>query len=191
MANIGTIISGYLHFDAVAGTTYELSITGTSGEFGYQVYDVNNNNLVGEFIGGEPFNGSLMRVTPSETTSAKFWLDGGVVASFEVARSVDDIINDALVSVKAYIDTKDASVKTYAETKIAELVNTTNLTEKLALLTEINAILDGDTATAGFQLWESSVSKLNQINVDLNAIKASASNPFASMKSKAATIFAV
>lgn len=91
---------------------------------------------------------------------------------------VETLINDALASVKTYIDSKDAGVKTYADGLITQLMQTTDLSAKLALLNEINMILDGDAATAGFQLWESNVAKLNQVIADLNAAKTDLTTQF-------------
>lgn len=223
MPNIGTITDGYLYFNAEVGKTYEIKITGTSGEFSSVQDAVTGDYENTSFTGGSPFDGTPMTFTASRNYQAKVYLDGGNVISFEVlatSNDVESMLADTLNSVKIYVDSKDEIVKAYANGLIEQLMNTTDLTEKLALLTEINAILDGDAATAGFQLWESSVSKLNQVVTDfeanktavtqqitnatttlqsldfrltgeINAIKSSASNPFSSMKSKAATIFAV
>jgi hypothetical protein len=223
MAINGTVTEGYLYFNAEAGKTYEIKITGTSGEFSSVQDAVTGDYENNSFTGGNPFDGTPMTFTASRNFQAKIYLDGGNVISFEALATSDDVesmLADALASVKTYVDAKDASVKTYADNLIAQLMNTTDLQAKLDLLAEINAILDGDTATAGFQLWESSVSKLNQIATDfeanktavtqqieivtttvqsldfrltneINVIKSSASTPFSSLKTKAASIFAV
>lgn len=77
-------------------------------------------------------------------------------------------MNTALTIAKTYIDQGDAAGKAYTDTKLAEVLQTTDLNAKLALLEEINNILDGDNATAGFQAWQSEVAKLNQLVSDLS-----------------------
>jgi len=94
--------------------------------------------------------------------------------------TIDTLINDALASIKTYADSKDASVKAYADALIAQLMQTTDLEAKIALLNQVNDILDGDSATAGFQLWESNVAKLNQVVADLTAESAARSSAIAS-----------
>ena len=73
------------------------------------------------------------------------------------------MISDAFVSAKTYIDAKDAGLKAYTDAALAQLMNTTDLTAKLALLEQINTILDGDAATAGFQAWQAALTRLNAI----------------------------
>jgi hypothetical protein len=85
---------------------------------------------------------------------------------------IQNALIDALNQAKIYIDAKDADVKAYAETKIAELAQTTDLSAKLELLQQINTILDGDAATAGFQAWQSQVTKLTGLVSDFEAFKA-------------------
>jgi hypothetical protein len=196
----GRFYADVFAFDAVQGNTYTINFVATNVNYTFLeetglVFDSTDNN-VGYC---DQYNGGSF-VAPA---TARFYVVGGASGEHSAnvynvsmvvtqARSdVEQLLADALASIKTYVDLKDAGVQTFAQGLIDQLMQTTDLQAKLTLLTEINTILDGDTATAGFQLWESSVSKLNQINVDLNAIKASASNPFASMKSKAATIFAV
>lgn len=85
---------------------------------------------------------------------------------------IQNAIYDALANAKIYIDAKDDSVKAYADTKIEALMNTSDLNAKLALLTEINTILDGDAATVGFQAWQAQVTKLTGIVADFEVFKA-------------------
>lgn len=106
--------------------------------------------------------------TPTETTAAAT-TPTEPTATTPTTDSIDTLINDALVYVKTYVDTKDAALKVYADDLISQLMNSTDLSAKLALINEINQILDGDAATAGFQLWESNVAKLNKVVADLVA----------------------
>ena len=78
-------------------------------------------------------------------------------------QTIDQMISDAFVSAKTYIDAKDAGLKAYTDAALAQLMNTTDLTAKLALLEQINTILDGDAATAGFQAWQAALTRLNAI----------------------------
>lgn len=72
-------------------------------------------------------------------------------------------VNQALSIAKIYIDRGDAAGKVYTDQKLAEVLQTTDLNAKLALLQQINAILDGDEATAGFQAWQNSVNTLTDL----------------------------
>lgn len=193
------------------GKTYTLVFKNAFGEMAVGeglkcIFDAQDNQI-GDFLTNNSWT--------ADRTGTVYVLGDGYVSGtysiqFEVAVDYNEVIVQALDSIKNYVDAKDASVKTFAQGLIDNLMNTTDLTEKLALLNEINQILDGDTATAGFQLWESNVAKLNSIESELVTTKndfslsisnlsndvtklksATSSNPFASMKSKAATIFAV
>jgi hypothetical protein len=181
MPNIGTITDGYLYFNAEAGKTYKLSIENTNGEFTPSLR--NSETLewdTSEFVGGNAFDGTPFTFTVSNSFPAKLYLDGGNILNFEEIsnsiESIDSLINDALASVKTYVDSKDASVKAYADALIAQLMQTTDLAAKIALLNQVNDILDGDAATAGFQLWEANVAKLNQVVADLAAETLARSN---------------
>lgn len=81
-------------------------------------------------------------------------------------------MNSALTIAKVYIDQGDAAGKAYTDAKLAEVLQTTDLNAKLALLNEINGILDGDKATAGFQAWSQQVTKLNDIYTRLGTAEA-------------------
>lgn len=72
-------------------------------------------------------------------------------------------IEQALSIAKIYIDQGDAAAKAYADSILENALQTTDLAAKLALLEEINNILDGDNATAGFQAWQNSVTQLSQL----------------------------
>ena len=86
---------------------------------------------------------------------------------------IQNAILAALQNAKVYIDAKDDAVKAYADSKIDALMNTSDLTAKLALLAELNTILDGDAATVGFQAWQTQVTKLTGIVAEFEAFKAS------------------
>lgn len=78
-------------------------------------------------------------------------------------------MNQALTIAKYYIDQKSGADRAYADTALATALQTTNLTEKLALLEQINGILDGDNATAGFQAWQNNVAQLGALVTGLGA----------------------
>lgn len=93
--------------------------------------------------------------------------------------TIESLLNDSLTQLKTYVDSHDANIKTYADGLISQLMQTTDLSAKIALLNQVNEILDGDSATAGFQAWESSLTRLNQIVNDFEAFKISNSNVIA------------
>lgn len=111
------------------------------------------------------------------------------------APTVDTLIQDALNAAKTYIDTQDASVKAYADSLISQLMNTSDLTAKLNLLNQINDILDGDAANAGFQAWQSSLARLTSAESAIVTNKEEASAnllaAFGALKTKAVITFAV
>ncbi len=168
---------GDFKFYAVAGTKYTATISGgiysetPSSKFNLEVNSFDGGrvgefamNAVGLISTGEfiaPTTGDfLIQMGRSKLVALDF------VAPVE---SIDALINSALDSIKTYVDSKDATVKAYANALIDQLMQTTDLAAKIALLNQVNEILDGDSATAGFQLWESSVAKLNQVVADLVA----------------------
>lgn len=77
-------------------------------------------------------------------------------------------IKQAFSIAKIYIDRGDAAAKAYCDSKLETVLQTTDLAAKLALLEEINAILDGDNATAGFQAWQNSVAQLSALQTGLS-----------------------
>lgn len=78
-------------------------------------------------------------------------------------------MNQALSIAKIYIDRGDAAGKAYTDAKLAEVLQTTDLNAKLALLQQINEILDGDEASAGFQAWQNSVNSLADLAARVTA----------------------
>ena len=105
---------------------------------------------------------------PSYTTLTQ--VTQPIVIAMEI--TVEQMINDAFVSAKTYIDSKDAGLKSYTDSALTQLMNTTDLTAKLELLKQINMILDGDAATAGFQAWQSALTRLNVVETSLTDYKA-------------------
>ena len=81
-------------------------------------------------------------------------------------------MNQALSIAKVYIDNGDLSVKAYVDSKLETTLLTTDLSAKLALLEEINNILDGDNATAGFQAWQTAVNQLSTLQTGLGTANA-------------------
>jgi hypothetical protein len=174
----------YFTFDGVSGSTYSITVANFKTYSGYLEVNTEASGRTGEFdfssVGGFEFpfnteitvNGSAT-FTATETASHEIaFRNGAALVSFDLissAATIDSLIDDALASVKTYIDSKDVALKSYADSLIDSLMQTTDLSAKLALLNEINAILDGDTATAGFQLWESNVAKLTKVITDLQA----------------------
>lgn len=82
-------------------------------------------------------------------------------------------LNNALTISKIYIDNGDQAVKDYVDSQLETTLQTTDLTAKLALLEQINNILDGDNATAGFQAWQSSVNDLIDLRTRMTAAEGS------------------
>ena len=97
-------------------------------------------------------------------------------------------MNNALSIAKVYIDKGDAAGKAYTDAKLAEVLQTTDLSAKLALLQEINNILDGDNATAGFQAWQAEVAKLSDIYTRLGNAEADISGLQAGLKTTNAAL---
>lgn len=87
----------------------------------------------------------------------------------ELLLQIEQQANTALSITKIYIDQGDAATKAYCDSKLESVLQTTDLAAKLALLEELNGILDGDNATAGFQAWQAQVAKLNDIYTRLGA----------------------
>lgn len=79
--------------------------------------------------------------------------------------------DEALRIAKQYIDKQDLANRQYADQKIETVLQTTDLNAKLALLQEMDAILDGDSASEGFQAWQAQVNKLNTLVADLTTAK--------------------
>lgn len=171
-------------FDGVAGSTYSITVSNfTTNSGGLEVNNQDGRAGFFEIVPDNPehtlpafpaitISGSG-QFTAEKSGQHEVYLDSNTtLIAFDfvsAAPTIDELINDALSYVKTYVDTKDASVKTYVDSKVDALMQTTDLTAKLQLLNEINQILDGDTSTAGFQLWESNVAKLNQVIADLTA----------------------
>lgn len=80
-------------------------------------------------------------------------------------------LNTSLVIAKHYIDQSSTANRQYTDQKLEQVLQTTDLAAKLALLEEINNILDGDNATAGFQAWQAEVAKLAQLRAELDVAK--------------------
>lgn len=95
-------------------------------------------------------------------------------------------LNNALTISKIYIDNGDQAVRDYVDSQLESTLQTTDLAEKLALLEQINNILDGDNATAGFQAWQSSVNDL----IDLRARMTAAEGGIATHAAQIATVTA-
>lgn len=179
---IGTPTTGdydVFGFDAVAGTTYAFNVQ-TLGEGLYSIREGNNfivdsNDVEVTGFDGVGYNGGIALFTALTTDKFYFVVGqaGAYLTQFTISMSVFEtpaqLIDAALASVKTYVDTKDAAIKAHAEALVNQLMQTTDLSAKIALLNQINDILDGDSATAGFQLWESNVSKLNQLVADMTA----------------------
>lgn len=81
----------------------------------------------------------------------------------ELLLQTEQQMNTALAIAKVYIDQGDAAGKAYTDQKLELVLQTTDLNAKLALLQQINEILDGDNATAGFQAWQQNVAKLTDV----------------------------
>ncbi len=173
----GTDYADAFGFDAIAGKTYVFGVQVLGEgmnclEESGVIFDTNNNSVGSIAL---DFNGGVGEFTAQ--ADGRFYLVVGEAGAYlsqftismTVAESISELIDATLNTLKAYVDSKDALDKTYIETKIAELMNTTDLTAKLDLLNQINAILDGDSATAGFQAWEHSLQRLNSIEIDISA----------------------
>jgi hypothetical protein len=97
--------------------------------------------------------------------------DYGISYTIDFTEVVDtDYVKSMLDSIKTYIDSKDSSVKAYADSLIEQLMQTSDLSAKLELLNQINDILDGDSATAGFQAWQESLNTLTSLNASLKSV---------------------
>ncbi|MGB4497889.1 MAG: hypothetical protein WBI40_04255 [Methylococcaceae bacterium] len=199
--------------NVIAGNEYTVSVTPMEGETPTEVVDttlfVTRADLLGDYfvdlwetttfiaeadetlyLGGYAFGD----YAAGKYTVALTVVDNSTPVT-PPAPTVDALIQDALNAVKTYVDTQDASVKAHAEALIAQLMNTSDLTAKLALLNQINDILDGDAATAGFQAWQSSLARLTSIEASIEANKSTASGDllaaFSALKAKAVVTFAV
>lgn len=183
-------------FQGLANATYTLQVQGLTTYSGYVEVNVLGGSRVGEFdigAGNSVFAAAIGEVVidgsgtfkPTENNTFTAALGAGTTLvslswvidtnipkpSDPLLASIEQSINAAFGAVKTYVDTQDVNGKAYADSKISELMTTTDLSAKLALLNEINNILDGDTATAGFQLWQASLTKLNAVVADFNAYK--------------------
>lgn len=179
---IGTPTTGdydVFGFDAIAGTTYSFNVQ-SIGE-GINAIREGNNFIVDsdDFevsnFEGTGNAGGIVLFT-AQTTGKFYYVVGQAGAylsqfsiSMSVVESIESMINAAFVSAKTYIDSKDASLKAYTDAALNSLMQTSDLTAKLALLAEINTILDGDAATAGFQAWQASLNRLTAIELDVEA----------------------
>lgn len=169
--NNGTDYADVFGFDAIAGKTYNFNVVvlgegmNTLEESG-AIYDANDNpagSIALNFNGG---SGSF-----TAPTDGRFYLVVGQAGAYltqftitmMIAETTAELIDAALASIKTYVDTKDASVKAHAESLVNQLMQTTDLSAKIALLNQVNDILDGDAATAGFQAWEHSLTRLNEL----------------------------
>lgn len=178
-------------FDAVAGSTYSitvenfrtnnggLEVNNQDGRAGYfQIVPANQAHTLPAFP-AITISGSGQFTAEKSGQHEVYLYSNTKLMAFDfvsAATTIDELINDSLSYVKNYVDTKDAALKVYADDLIAQLMNSTDLSAKLALLNEINAILDGDSATAGFQLWESNVAKLTKVIADLESESAARVN---------------
>lgn len=175
--NNGIDYADVFGFDAIAGTTYAFNVSvigeGMNAlEESGAIFDVNDVN-----VGSIPvsFNGGFGEFTAP--TDGRFYLVVGDANAYlsqftitmSVVESIESMINAAFVSAKTYIDAKDSSLKAYTDAALNSLMQTSDLTAKLAVLAEINTILDGDAATAGFQAWQSSLNRLTAIELDVEA----------------------
>lgn len=77
--------------------------------------------------------------------------------------------NLSLLVAKQYIDQKADSEHLAIITEVEGMLNTTDLAAKMDLLMRINAVLDGDEATAGFQAWQNSVTQLQDFLARMTA----------------------
>lgn len=154
-------------FDMVAGETYTLFMA-VDINSGIDLWDSNGNRAgdgVFSFVSGVVGSRVLSATSSVDVVGANFTVIAPI-ESFTVTTTTQDIdamINDAFSVAKNYIDAKDAGLKAYTDAALDQLMNTTDLTAKLALLEQINSILDGDAATAGFQAWQSALTRLNAI----------------------------
>lgn len=190
------IISTYL----LAGKTYVVTVNainpltqveGTGGITGSSNQIVDYWNTTGDYSVPSVFtplnSGTLNLILfASGTYGTDYTIDFA-----EVDVTTESYINDMLTTLKTYIDSKDTNVKTYAQGLIDQLTQTTDLQAKLDLITQINTILDGDTATAGFQLWQENVNALNKATNDIAKLQLGSPIPFSLLKTKAATLFTV
>lgn len=159
-------------FTAIAGRTYRIDATGGGAGFGVVYSSETDSNLDVGVVNG--------LFTAPSSSFYSIALDGATVSSFNFdgVESIDAMINAAFVSAKTYIDSKDAGLKAYTDNALAQLMATTDLTTKLALLEQINAILDGDAATAGFQAWEHSLQRLNSLDAAITTAQSAVTIAF-------------
>lgn len=100
-------------------------------------------------------------------------------------------IDNALIISKLYIDNGDQSVRNYVDEQLEATLQTTDLVEKLALLEQINGILDGDDATAGFQAWQSSVNDLIDLRTRMTGAEGSITTHTAQIATISADLLAL
>ncbi|WP_287602707.1 hypothetical protein [Thiothrix sp.] len=89
----------------------------------------------------------------------------------EMLNQTNAAMNSALTIAKVYIDQSSTADRAYVDTQLQTVLQTTDLNAKLALLEQINGILDGDNATAGFQAWQAEVGKLATLRTEMDTAK--------------------
>lgn len=99
----------------------------------------------------------------------------------ELLNQTNTAMNSALTIAKIYIDKSSTADRAYVDSQLQTVLQTTDLTAKLALLEQINGILDGDNATAGFQAWQAEVAKLTALRTEMDAAKVDVTTLYSSV----------